>query len=501
MSRIRPQTGFETTLTASISASSTTIPVTTCPTETVGFMVIEPGTANKEVIKYTGSSNPGGAGNLTGVTRGLTLVGSSVAGGTGTAHAAGQPCNMTNTHHYLEQLAALDDANIFTATSQKFGPGSAGDVKLYAHNGDTNEPFLQWDDTNNKWLISNDGTSTYDITSGGSGLSAGDEITISGSAINNDAAVRSFTAGEAIQECNALYYKSSDNKVYNASASSAGTTNTFIGFARSAAAIGDSVKVQFAGIKDMTNYSAVKTIVNDSFTRADSNTVGGVWTENNETGADDLKISSNKVQLGKVGLNSIATLTATHPIFDNASDAISMSFKFQVASNPSAIRLFVGMFSTTAVLASKTGVMLKNGTTNNVQSWTNGAAVDTANFTINTGTDYYCWIDLVPNGSNVNIAIYLSTTSTKPGAATITSNNQVYAATNSLVNFGADSTNDGIWYFDDVVVTFTPTALTAGTLYYLSNAPGRIKTSAGSTSKKVGRTLSSTLLLIKNDNE
>lgn len=311
----------------------------------------------------------------------------------------------------------------------------------------------------------------------------------------------SLTAGENIIKGEPVYFKAADGKAWRASAAASGTTLGLVGFAAETVSVGETLLIQCTGVIDMTTVVAVRTLVNDDFTRADSNTIGGVWSENNETGADDLKISSNKVQLGKVGLNSIATLTANHPVFDNASDAISMSFKFQVASNPNAIRLFVGMFSTTAVLASMTGVMLKNGTTNNVQSWTNGGAIDTASFTINTGTDYWCWIDLVPNGSNVNIAIYLSATSSKPGSATITSNNQVYAATNTLVNFGADSSNDGIWYFDDVVVTFTPSALTADTLYYLSNAAGRIKTSAGSTSKKVGRTLTSTKLLIKNDNE
>lgn len=184
MARIRPQTGFETTLTSSISASQTTIPVTTCPTETTGFFVIEPGTANKEIIKYTGSSNPGGAGNLTGVTRGLSLTGSSVAAGTGTAHAAGKPCNMTNTHYYMEQLAGLDDDNTFTASSQHFGPGTAGDITLYANNADTNKPFWRYDDTLNKWIFSNDGTNTFDPSAGGSGLTAGGGIAINGGAIS-----------------------------------------------------------------------------------------------------------------------------------------------------------------------------------------------------------------------------------------------------------------------------------------------------------------------------
>lgn len=42
--------------------------------------------------------------------------------------------------------------------------------------------------------------------------------------------------------------------------------------------------------------------------------------------------------------------------------------------------------------------------------------------------------------------------------------------------------------------------LTAGAIYYLSNTVGAISTTAGTVTKKIGRALSATTLLIINDN-
>ncbi len=47
--------GFQTTLSSSITASTTAIPLTGLPTPTEGTLVIEPGTANEEEIYYTSS--------------------------------------------------------------------------------------------------------------------------------------------------------------------------------------------------------------------------------------------------------------------------------------------------------------------------------------------------------------------------------------------------------------------------------------------------------------
>ena len=40
------------------------------------------------------------------------------------------------------------------------GDGTGGDKTIKASNADTNKPFIKWDDTNNKWIVSYDGTAT-----------------------------------------------------------------------------------------------------------------------------------------------------------------------------------------------------------------------------------------------------------------------------------------------------------------------------------------------------
>lgn len=98
MATILPQTRYETYLTESITASQATVPVATCPAAgvTVGFLRI-----GDEIIKFEGNSNPSGAGNLTTVTRGLALSGTTeTTAGLGVGHQAGTKVIMSNIHYY-----------------------------------------------------------------------------------------------------------------------------------------------------------------------------------------------------------------------------------------------------------------------------------------------------------------------------------------------------------------------------------------------------------------
>lgn len=507
--RIRPQTGFETTLSQALTAAGTTVYVTSAPTETSGYMVIEPGSSNKEIIKYTGVSGS----TLTGVTRGLALTGSSDAAGTGLAHPAGVKISMTNVHYYLEQLVDKNEAETvggiktFSAKEIKIGDGTDTNETITAYNADASKPYIQYNATQNKWLISNDGSSTYDISAGGSGVSAGDDVEINSSVIDVRANIYEFTAGEALTAHRPVYYKSSDGKVYYTSGAAAGTTNTFVGFTMEAAAANATVRVRLAGIQSMSSYGTVltSTIFSDTFTRADSNTVGGGWSEANETGADDASISSNQLKIGKVGLNSACRVYQSHgadPL--TTIKTLTFSGTFNISSNPNSRTLYLVFYSDASFTdATRCSVSVLNGTTNNVIIRTNGTNRTTSSVTINTATLYYYWIDVIKNGSNIDINFYVSTTSTKPGAASSSASNVAYTTANTNDGFYVDSTNEGIWYFDSVSVytTETPTALAADTLYYISDLSGRLGTSAGSTSKKVGKTLSASLILIKNDNE
>ncbi len=79
------------------------------------------------------------------------------------------------------------------------------------------------------------------------------------------------------------------------------------------------------------------------------------------------------------------------------------------------------------------------------------------------------------------------------------SNNQF---ANNFIGFVMDNVAAGISakvYISNDISGFT--ALTIASTYYLSNTAGAITTSAGTVSKKIGRAISATQLLLKNDNE
>ena len=95
MSRV--QSGYEPTLSRSIGTTDTTIYVSSLPTVTTGYLMLDPGNSKAELIKYTGTaSSPN---NLTGITRALsfTAAGES-ATGTAYAHTAGSKAKMTDVH-------------------------------------------------------------------------------------------------------------------------------------------------------------------------------------------------------------------------------------------------------------------------------------------------------------------------------------------------------------------------------------------------------------------
>jgi len=81
--------------------------VASAPTVTNGYLVLEPGTANEEIILYTGVSGS----NLTGCVRGLATTGSSESAGSGVSHAAGTRISMTVAHYYVTKMQAAFNAH------------------------------------------------------------------------------------------------------------------------------------------------------------------------------------------------------------------------------------------------------------------------------------------------------------------------------------------------------------------------------------------------------
>lgn len=116
-------TNYKTTLSASMTSSQNTVPVTSMLTtddhtiiaadfDSVAYLVIEPGSANMEIVKVTGVSGS----TFTGAVRGLAFYGgteTSVAGNQ-KAHQAGVEVIMTNAHYYFDKMMDLDSTETIT---------------------------------------------------------------------------------------------------------------------------------------------------------------------------------------------------------------------------------------------------------------------------------------------------------------------------------------------------------------------------------------------------
>jgi microcystin-dependent protein len=180
---------FRTTLAAGITSSQTTIVLNTAPgnlTQFPQWLVIEPLSSNYEII-YVPADD--GSATLTNVVRGINPNSDADTGDAAyqKAHPANVDVILAPMHrHWNELVDVMDGTDGTGAADFRIGLDTDVDITIYANNADANKPFFRYDASDNKWLISNDGVSTYDITSGGSGLTRGLGVDIVASAITLD---------------------------------------------------------------------------------------------------------------------------------------------------------------------------------------------------------------------------------------------------------------------------------------------------------------------------
>lgn len=176
MSIYRPESFFETSLASTITASQDTIPLTVAPNETSGFMVLEANSTNREIVLYTGVSGT----TLTGVVRGLAEYGSSLSAGTGKTHNAGVDVANRDVHYYYAQFYDfLTGVSATGANTMAIGDGGtcSGSNRTWTVPLSSYTPF--WGlSASGQMVVSEDGTTSYVISAGGSGIAAGDGISI-----------------------------------------------------------------------------------------------------------------------------------------------------------------------------------------------------------------------------------------------------------------------------------------------------------------------------------
>lgn len=148
------------------------------------WMVIEPESGNAEIV-YLPTAPTGTT--FSGIVRNISTSANSDSGATGIAHAANVEVVMSLTHRDWNELVAwIQGTNGSGYTNLRLGDETDSNVTIYAQNADASKPFMRYDAATNKWLISNDGTSTFDISAGGSGLTRGPGVDIVASAITLD---------------------------------------------------------------------------------------------------------------------------------------------------------------------------------------------------------------------------------------------------------------------------------------------------------------------------
>jgi hypothetical protein len=135
-------TNYSTTLSSSMTSSQNTIPVSSILTNdghtiamadlgSIGFLVIEPGSTNEEIVSFTGVNGS----TFTGVTRGLAYYGASLSAVPANefAHQAGSKVIMSNVHYVYEEFVALDGdqtiAGIKTLSSSPIVPTPTTDYQ------------------------------------------------------------------------------------------------------------------------------------------------------------------------------------------------------------------------------------------------------------------------------------------------------------------------------------------------------------------------------------
>ena len=117
----KPQSKLKTTLTQPLNTVDGVVYINDTIAEGSGYLVLERGTSNEEILKYTTA----GTGYVSGCTRALSTVGTTETAGSGKSHSVGSSVEMTNVHYYFARV--IDAINGLSSTSANdfiIGPGT-----------------------------------------------------------------------------------------------------------------------------------------------------------------------------------------------------------------------------------------------------------------------------------------------------------------------------------------------------------------------------------------
>ena len=115
---------------------------------------------------------------------------------------SGSIIGIPHTTYTQESINGVLGGTMATGSNRfRIGDGTNATNKgIDAANGDVNEPFLDYDEVNNKWIFSNDGVSSTDVGGGTGTITGGDGIDITAGVTSVDLAASNdllkFTSGK-----------------------------------------------------------------------------------------------------------------------------------------------------------------------------------------------------------------------------------------------------------------------------------------------------------------
>ncbi|MEK7584027.1 MAG: CARDB domain-containing protein, partial [Patescibacteria group bacterium] len=194
-------------------------------------------------------------------------------------------------------------------------------------------------------------------------------------------------------------------------------------------------------------------VLSDTFTRANSHTVGNGWSETADAWGSCLMVAGNRLMLtGITGEECGGPVAAHDHGVLSLSDGESVSYTAKVRLPGMNQTIYLANFARENVY-DMTGIGLNLNPQVHVRC--NGRLMNSVPYQLSQDTDYYVWIDYMPNGTNLHLKAYIGTTPTKPATPVIENAACSYTPSNRYTVMYVDNPSGGVWYLDDVTVSHT----------------------------------------------
>ena len=212
--------------------------------------------------------------------------------------------------------------------------------------------------------------------------------------------------------------------------------------------------------------------ISDDFNRANSATVGGGWTELETAGT--AAIVSNQLKL-LTSSNGAVVVYQNHGLSDTRN--YSWRGYIPAGSSGGARRVgYIGLFAADNSIYQCLGYRIGDNSADDTYLFGNGYTTYESG-QLNWTNSNYVWFDVTPNGaSNVDIKLYVSTSSTKPGSPSLSLTNIAPPATAlPTFRYAPDFNSSGQYCFLDYIVVSSAVSGPANVKTYNTNLKANIK--------------------------